>query len=326
MIRAMALVALSATGCSRAHKVDTPGAPAIAQLGAGNHTFTLRHGRRAREFIVHMPPRTTGPIPVLVAFHGGGGNAPGFQRSSGLDAVSDREGFVVVYPNGSGPLANTLLTFNAGAGCCGYARNNNVDDVGFAVAVVEDLARRTPINRRRIYATGHSNGAMMSHRVAAERSDYFAAVAPVAGALDLTRFAPTAPVPLLQIHSVDDPRALYEGGLGPTFPGTNSRVQHQSVKSGLDRWIAANGCGTSPDTLDRKVGAAGTRNAGITATKLVWRQCRGGAEVMHWKLTGSGHGWPGNAAPGGGEALVGQQTNIIVAAEEVWAFVSRFTR
>jgi len=328
VVAALAIAVAGTICCARARVSDPPGAATSAHLRAGNHEFTVMHAGRTRNFIVHMPPRTSGPMPVLVAFHGGGGNAAQFQRSSGIDAVSDREGFVVVYPNGTGALANRLLTFNAGDGCCGYARNNDVDDVGFAVAAVNDLAQRTPVDRRRVYATGHSNGGMMAHRVGAEASDFFAAIAAVSGSLDLagSRFAPENPVPVLQIHSVDDPRALYEGGLGPPFPGTNSRVLHQSVKQALDRWIAANGCSTMADTLDRKVGAAATRNAGIAATKLAWRSCRGGAEVMHWKLSGSGHGWPGNAASGGGETLVGKQTNIIIAAEEVWSFVSRFSR
>jgi polyhydroxybutyrate depolymerase len=211
-----------------------------------------------------------------------------------------------------------LLTWNAGDGCCGYALTNNVDDVGFAVAVVNDLERRTRIDRKRIYATGHSNGAILSHRLAAERAGLVAAVAPVAGSLDLRTFAPTRPVAVLQVHSVDDPRALYAGGLGPPFPGTDNRVFHQPAQAGLDRWIAANGCSTRADTAAVKLGT------GQTATLLVWKGCRGGAEVSHWKLTGSGHGWPGEAAPPGGENIAGPQTKLIRAADEVWAFVSRF--
>jgi polyhydroxybutyrate depolymerase len=169
-----------------------------------------------------------------------------------------------------------------------------------------------------VYATGHSNGGIMAHRLAAERAGIIAAIAPVAGALDLRSFAPIRAVPVLQIHSVDDPRALYAGGLGPPFPGTDNRVFHQPVQAGLDRWVVANGCGTRADTAEAKLGT------GQTATRLVWRGCRGGAEVAHWKLTGSGHGWPGNAPPPGGEEIAGPQTRLIRAADEVWAFVSRF--
>jgi polyhydroxybutyrate depolymerase len=273
---------------------------------------------------VHLPPGGGAGLPLLLAFHGGGGHADQFKASAGLDRVADAAGFVVAYPNGTGPLLRRLLTWNAGDGCCGYARNNNVDDVGFAAAVVEDLARRARIDRSRVYATGHSNGAILSHRIAAERADLVAAVAPVAGALDLARFAPNAAVAVMQIHSVDDSRALYDGGLGPPFPGTNNRVQHQGVQAGLDRWISANGCTAIPDTVDTRSGRGGSPAVPQTATLLVWRGCRGGAEVSHWKLTGSGHGWPGDAAPAGGEALVGPQSQVVNAADEIWRFVSRF--
>ncbi|MGQ0642825.1 MAG: extracellular catalytic domain type 1 short-chain-length polyhydroxyalkanoate depolymerase [Gemmatimonadaceae bacterium] len=299
---------------------------ASRSLAAGDHEFSMRHAGRTRSYIVHVPPQMTSRPAIVIAFHGGGGNASGFQEYAELDAIADRERFLVVYPNGTGPLPRRLLTWNAGDGCCGYAVQRNVDDVGFAVALIDDLERRTPLDRRRIYATGHSNGGIMSHRLAAERPDLVAAVAPVAGSLDLEQFAPTRAVAVLQIHSVDDPRALYAGGLGPPFPGTNNRVVHQGVPAGLHRWIAANGCRPRPDTLDVRRGAQGTGEASHTATRLVWRSCRDGVVVEHWKLTGSGHAWPGDAPPPGSEAISGPQTTIVRAAQEVWAFLSRFSR
>jgi polyhydroxybutyrate depolymerase len=291
------------------------------QLGltSGNHEFTIRHGGRRRSYIVHVPPGATStPLPVVVAFHGGGGNAAGFQRYAELDRVADRERFLVVYPNGTGVWRDRLLTWNAGDGCCGFALTNATNDVGFASTVISDLEGRIGIDRQRVYATGHSNGAIFAHRLAAERSGIFAAVVAVAGALDLKSFVPTRSVPVMQIHSVHDRRALYTGGLGPPFPGTNIRVQHQSVEEGLNRWISANACSPRADT------AAVKSDFGQTATLLVWRGCRDGAEVAHWKLSGSGHGWPGESPPPGGEAISGPQTRLIRAADEVWAFVSRF--
>ena len=292
-----------------------------SSLGAGNHEFSIRHGGRRRTYIVHVPPGAgTTALPVLLAFHGGGGNAEGFQRYAELDRVADREQFLVVYPNGTGPLPNRLLTWNAGAGCCGYALNNNINDLGFAASVINDLQLHARIEQRRVYATGHSNGAIFAHRLAAERSGIIAAIAPVAGSLDLRDFAPTRAVPVMQIHSVDDPRALYAGGLGPPFPGTDNRVFHQPVQAGLDRWVVANGCATKPDSAALKEAVPSRQSAVL----LVWTGCRDGSEVAHWKLTGSGHGWPGESPPPGGENISGPQTRLIRAAEEVWSFVSRF--
>jgi polyhydroxybutyrate depolymerase len=258
----------------------------------------------------------------MIAFHGGGGNAEGFKAYAGLDALSDRRSFIVVYPNGTGVLPNRLLTFNGG-GCCGPAAKQGVDDVGFAMAVLDDLRRRTPVDRARIYATGHSNGGIMAYRLAAERASDIAAAVPVAGAMSVATFAPSRPVPVMHIHSVDDPRALYGGGLGPPFPGTTNRETHVAVETSLNRWIQANGCDPTPRIVETRKGRAGEKDATHTASRLVWSGCKGGSEVAHWKLTGAGHGWPGG--PGGlGETLVGPATTVVDAAAEAWAFASRF--
>lgn len=210
-------------------------------LAPGNHTFTLQFGAKTREYIIHVPGGAPSALPLLLAFHGGGGEAAGFQKYAGLDAVSDREKFLVVFPYGTGILPRRLLTWNAGE-CCGPAMNNKVDDVGFAIAVIDDVIRRTHVDAKRIYATGHSNGAMMAYRPAGEHAERIAAIAPVSGSYDLDKFAPSQPVAVLDIHSVDDPRALYNGGMGPAFPGTQVKSSHQPVMESIHRWTVNNKC------------------------------------------------------------------------------------
>src|SRR5262245_34915919 len=131
-----------------------PGAP----LAPGDHARTLAHGGRERSYLLHVPAGAgAAPRPLLLGFHGGGGNAPGFQRNAGLDRLADRDGWLVAYPYGTNRLFDArLLTWNAG-GCCGYAQDAGVDDVGFALAVIDDVARAAPVDRTRVYATGHSN-------------------------------------------------------------------------------------------------------------------------------------------------------------------------
>lgn len=101
------------------------------------------------------------------------------RRLSGLNAKADEAGFIVVYPYGTGRMENQLLTFNGGE-CCGYAMQNDVDDAGFVRALLDDLASVTLIDPLRVFATGLSNGGIMSHHVAAELADRIAAIAPVA--------------------------------------------------------------------------------------------------------------------------------------------------
>ena len=297
----------------------------LVSLGAGDHDRSVAFGGATRTYIVHVPPRVSEgrPLPLVLAFHGGGGSAPGFKAYAGLDALADRVGFLVVYPDGSGRLGRRLLTWNAG-GCCGYAAAQNVDDVGFALAVLRDVARNVAVDPARVYATGHSNGAMMAYRMAIDASDRIAAIAPVAGAMQAAGFPPPRPVPVLHVHSVDDPRALYGGGLGPPFPGTQNRVTHRAVEPELQKWVVLDRCPSEPRTVEHRT----TPSRGApdhTATLLVWGPCAAGTEVQLWKLTDAGHGWPGGHVqlP---EKIMGPETVVIDAALEVWRFVSRFRR
>ncbi len=242
---------------------------------------------------------------------------------SGWMSLADREGFLTVYPAGTGGLAGRLLTWNSGT-CCGPAQEAGSDDVGFVRALLDDLAARTPVDRSRVYATGLSNGAMMAYRLAVEAPDVVAAIAPVAGAMALESFEPARPVPILHIHSVDDPRALYEGGLGPPFPFTNSQVQHNPVEAVIDLWVAHNQCLAGPQVTAEIAGQPGTQNEGQSATRIVFNSCAEGAEVVLWKLTGAGHVWPGGE-PDYLEQVLGPSTDIIDANTEMWQFFSSFT-
>ena len=300
-------------------------APDVAGLAAGDHTVSLAHGGRDRSYIVHVPAGVTVPAPVVVALHGGGGTGEGFQDENNLDAVADAEGFVAVYPEGTGILADRLHTWNAGGECCGYAHDNNIDDVGFLRAVIDDLQVKVSVDPSRIYMTGHSNGARMAYRFAAEASELVAAIVPVAGAPDVEPAVGALPVPVLHIHSVDDPRALYAGGEGPPFPGTNRTIVHAPVMESIESWATVqNRCEAGPDM--GPVVEAAAPNDGQTTTLLQWNGCADGAPFDHLRLTGSGHGWPGVTVGRLWQNLLGPPTTVIDASAEVWAFVSEFSR
>jgi polyhydroxybutyrate depolymerase len=289
-------------------------------LAPGDHARTLEHAGRERSYRLHVPPGVRGPLPLVLAFHGGGGNAAGFQRYAGLDALADRDVFLVAYPNGSNRWFDArLLTWNAG-GCCGFAMDAGVDDVGFALAVIDDVARAAPVDRARVYATGHSNGAMMAYRLAAEAAERVAAIAPVAGAMTLAGFRPARPVPVLHVHSVDDPRALYAGGDTESFGRT---IRHRPVEAELARWRERAACPPEPSLLERRT-RPGPDETEHGATLLAWAPCAEGAEVRLWKLSGGGHGWPG-ADPVLPERVMGPRSDVISAADEVWAFLRRFS-
>jgi len=285
----------------------------------------MRHNGLARTYLVYVPPRTAGEhLAVVLNFHGGGGNARIQKWYTRMDETAEREGFIAVYPNGTGGIAGRFLTWNAGT-CCGAAAAGNVDDVGFVVTLLDDLAERTPVDRTRIYATGLSNGSMMAYRVAAEATGRIAAVAGVAGAMTLPRFSPDRPVPVMHIHSVDDGRALYDGGLGPAFPFTNTRVFHSAVDAMLEKWRTRNGCPTNARVDETIKGAVGSADATHTATRYTFAPCRAGTEIILWKLTGAGHVWPGGQHDYL-RLLLGPGTAVIDANKEMWVFFARFRR
>jgi polyhydroxybutyrate depolymerase len=167
---------------------------------------------------------------------------------------------------------------------------------------------------------------MMAHRLAAERADRIAAIAPVAGALNVDRFEPARPVAVMHIHSVDDPRALYKGGLGPPFPGTNVRSSHRPVTAGLEAWRRHNGCTEQTRIVETRKGTSAAGGANQTAMLIAWDGCAKGADVQHWKLTAAGHGWPGSSVPALREELGGPSTTLVNAAEEVWKFFAPIAR
>ena len=121
-----------------------------------------------RTYQLHLPSDYDGSqnTSLIIAMHGGFGSGTQLEIQSQLSVKADEENFIVVYPEGVESLLN-IRTWNAG-GCCGYAMNNNIDDVGFINALMDTLISNYSIDTLRIYATGMSNGAFMSYRLACE--------------------------------------------------------------------------------------------------------------------------------------------------------------
>src|SRR5688572_9415702 len=142
-----ACIALTLAACARAPRTQQ-----AVRLSSGQHEISLQHGNRTRLAIVRVPPAAAAgaALPLVFAFHGGGGEADGFRRSIGLDALADRAGFIAVYPYGTGALTRRLLTWNAGTSCCGFAHDRQIDDVGFTIALLDHIPAMTNVDMRRI--------------------------------------------------------------------------------------------------------------------------------------------------------------------------------
>jgi polyhydroxybutyrate depolymerase len=302
-----------------------PGPPPTSategKLGPGDHTRTVKVGDLLRRYRVHVPPKSAAAqaTPVVIAFHGGGGNPESMVRLSGLNAKSDAAGFIVVYPYGTGPLAERLLTFNGG-GCCGYAVDRKIDDVGFTRALLDDLATVAKVDADRVFATGLSNGGIMAHYLASELSDRIAAIAPVGGPLMIAAPNARRPVPVMHFHGTADAFAPFKGGYGKgSFGRSQGVTDFRSVEHTIQAWVKANGCQPEPkvEPLPDKT------DDGMNVTRKTWSGGRDGSEVVLIEIGGGGHTWPGM------EPIVktlGPSTRDISANDLMWEFFQKHPR
>lgn len=270
-------------------------------LTPGDPIRSLDFDGRTRTYFVHVPRNydPSQPSPVVLAFHGGGTNAKTMVRFSGLSETANREGFLVVYPNGSGRNPN-FLTWN-------------VDDVGFVRALLNDLGQAADIDGARVFATGVSNGAMMAYRLASELSDRIAAIASVAGPVETERCFATRAVSILHFHGTSDEFVPFNGGRGRK---SFSQADFRSVEASLRIWIAANGCPTTP--TDRQL--PNRNHDGTSVSKTIWSPGRDESEVVLYTIHGGGHTWPGRVPP---ISFLGLSTTEICANDVMWAFFAK---
>jgi len=273
--------ALSAAGCTRLAPAASTTATPNPNLKPGDYAQSLLFAGVERVYLVHLPSgiADTRAFPLVIVLHGGGGNAASAAKMTGLSALGDKANFIVVYPDGTGRLDDRLLTWNAG-NCCGYALDNQVDDAGFIRALIEKLARDYPIDARRVYATGISNGGMMAYRLACELSDQIAAIAPVAGALNV-ECKPTQPVSVIAFHGTNDQNVPFNGGAGSKSIDPHPRTD-QSVAYAMVFWAQRDSCGATP-----------TRDERGSIVHDTYASCANGTGVELYAVKGGGHAWPG---------------------------------
>ena len=222
---------------------------------------------------------------------------------SGFNEVADQDGFLVAYPNGTSRVSNNILLTWNGGDCCGYAQQKNVDDVGFVRAIVTDLQSLANIDAKRIYASGMSNGGMLSQRLACEAADVFAAVAPVSGTLNFSPCNPSQLISVIEFHGTDDQHLPYDGGFGPE---SLVDVDFVSVRDSIGFWTSFNECTSQPQT-----------NSFDNIQHEVWAGCKTSTSVDLYTIIGEGHTWPGGVA---GRTDADQPTQTISASQLICEF------
>ncbi len=315
---ALALFAAAAATAAYATRRASAASGAAAETGD-----TITVGGLTRHYLVHdFSPG--GPAPTVILLHGGGGNGANMVNMTQFDVIARREHLVAVYPDGTGSRrAGQLLTWNA-THCCAYAMRKRTDDVGFLSALIDRLVTTRVADPARVYVTGMSNGAMMTHVVGRVLSTKVAAIATDVGALFGDEPPPRAPVPVLILVGSNDHTVPGAGGpialklAENSGGGLRGRLMARRLKKNppadrdaapaivqADYWSHADGC-TAVDTT-----------VTVAAMHIAYTGCRRGTDVQYYVVTGSGHAWPGGRP---GREAADPPVQTFNASEVIWAF------
>jgi len=269
---------------------------------------TLLHAGVERHYLIRLPAEPVlraGAVPLVLVLHGGGGNAENAERMTGFSDKARREGFIVVYPEGTSRFRQKLLTWNAGH-CCGYAMKHQVDDVGFMRALITRLVKDYPIDPKRIFVTGMSNGGMMTHRLGRELSDQLAAIAPVVATVFGDESKAAHPVSALMLNGMLDKSVPHAGG--PPGGRFSDSWDGAPAKPALDQgtyWASTDGCAREPVRRDQ-------------GTYIHWQySCPGGKAVELYLLKDNGHAWPGGQK---GSRRGDTPSTSLNATDLIWEF------
>jgi polyhydroxybutyrate depolymerase len=265
----------------------TPPASGTAACPTGAADDQIISGGQTRTYRLYVPrsyqPGT--PAPLLLGFHGAGSSGAQFESYSGFDTLSERFGFIAIYPQGLGDLSN-------------WDTMPNSTDVPFVRDLIADLESRCYIDPARVYATGHSRGGGMVNRLGCELSDWVAAIAPVSGDYEFSETCtPTRPVPVMAFHGTADPVLPYNGfGMPGQVHETYTRIG-VPVPTWAAGWAGRNGCSSTPAMVFQFGPVTGQG----------WGSCKAGADVLLYTIQDGTHDWP----------------SAVDAAQLIWDFFSR---
>ncbi len=277
---------------------------------------SVRHDGRERYYILHQPSGQTshpGKRPLLLVLHGGGGTNQNMLRltDSRFNALADRDGFYVVYPQGIDKSWNDGRPDNISG-----AHRKGIDDVGFLQALIADLSTRYPIDERRIFVTGISNGGLMSFQLACSQPDTIRAIAPVTAQIPVAitpLCTADSTVSLAVFNGTEDPLVPYNGGQIKAFRRKRGAVL--STDETIRIWRQKNRC--SPQATTTQL--ADRADDGTRVTKIEYDLCEDESKVVLYRIDGGGHTWPDGLQylP---EWLVGRTTRDINGCDEIWGF------
>jgi polyhydroxybutyrate depolymerase len=259
--------------------VPSPLAPAVSAEPAGD----LSHGAvtvdgRERTYRLYVPSSVQdGAAPLFIGLHGGGGWGDQFARTNHVEAVAERNGFIVVHPDGVNIPGQRGGVWNGGM-CCAIAARENVDDVEFVNVLIDEVAGTHDIDPRRVFAFGHSNGGIMSYRLACELADRIVGIGVVAGTLGVDACGPSQPVSVIHVHGTADRNVPIAGGVGPD---SRAGVDFPPPLDGFATLAGRAGCPAAEETT-----------AGDITTALR-EPCDAASGAAFVTIESAAHPWPG---------------------------------
>ena len=286
--------------------------------GTYKHKIDRRVNGFRRSYLIHIPKNydQSKPTPLVVALHGGFDKAKKMARQTEFSELADREGFIVLYPNGI-TLFGWLQHWNARY-CCGKAMKDGIDDLGFVDGLIEQAQAHLNIDSKRIYMVGYSNGGMLAYLFASEEPEILAAVAILSSTIGIKSSeperqitAPMHPVPMIIFHGREDEIIPYEGGQ----PSGKKSQNYISVSDSALFWAENNGC-TKPVTVEHQF-----ENRVL---KQIWSECEDGSETILFTIEGWNHDPPTRRFTGKLSAT--DPLKDFHATDFIWEFFSRHSR
>jgi polyhydroxybutyrate depolymerase len=277
-----------------------------------NIDATLYVSNTKREYIIHLPPgyKKEEPLPMVMVFHGGGGNSRQIQRYMGMDAIADCENFIAVYPNGIGKQWNDGRDFKASVSAN--------DDAQFVSQLLDSMQKNYAIDKKRVFATGISNGGFFSIYLSYKLGHRLLAVAPVCASIPekiYPFFYPAQPINVMIMNGTGDPLVPYNGGaVGNSRMGDRGRCT--ATDSTLQRYMSINK--TSPTPLIEEIPDRNKRD-GCIATSYTYTGGRNDTRVCLVKIKNGGHTLPGGS-PYLPKAIIGRVCNDFEGNEMIWEF------
>jgi polyhydroxybutyrate depolymerase len=264
---------------------------------------------QTRTFMLHVPRSYTGATAVPLVFDlQASGISPAVElQVTGMDRAAEENGFVVVLPQAAMAFAGGGATWNV------PFKDGEVDDVGFVEQVLETVGERLCTDRTRVYAAGFSGGARFASELACRLPNKFAAMGAVAGLRhphghEGACRAGAPAVPIIAFHSTDDPVNTYE-----YEPGRSPPYWSYGMEEAVSRWSGFMNC--QPPAEDKLSEAI---------RRLTWSDCRDGARIEFYRLSDSGHTWPGSSFAFPVE--LGTTDRTIDATSLIVQFFERFRR